>query len=595
MKKLGIKLADGSFHPIMEEEPSTAKALKITTSQDNQTTVHVDIYRGDDDSMENAEYVDTIEVSALNPHPEGEATLDLELSVDENNELHATVKDEETGQSGELKVNLIKRSDAERQEASVVLSATGEDTFENPLLSEENSADNDGEETKVIEPSPNSEEFAFDSVDTPAEDKLKKELDDTTATESVTEDTASTDFDLPDFDDDTTATEKVADDTASTDFDLPDFGDDTTTTESVAEDTASTDFDLPDFGDDTTTTESVAEDTASTDFDLPDFGDTTATESVTEDTSSTDFDLPDFGDDTTATESVTEDTSSTDFDLPDFGDTTATESVTEDTTSTDFDLPDFSADEGVVKETPVFDLPDFDDEKSDPISDDDLDFDLPDFGDDDTLTGTSADSSVNTNFNPQSSMFNDLYDDETREGNSANHDAEEDEEVSKKTRAPVIICIICAIICIIAVLMVLFVIPSKLNLFKKAPAVKEENTAVEVPAEEETLPPEPAVNELPPQEEEPEAEPVEKEDTVPAKEDEIVIATTPSAVVPEPPAPPAEKAPDIRYKVKWGDTLWDIANAYYKNPWRYHRIAKYNNISDPDHIVSGTWILIPAE
>jgi len=49
------------------------------------------------------------------------------------------------------------------------------------------------------------------------------------------------------------------------------------------------------------------------------------------------------------------------------------------------------------------------------------------------------------------------------------------------------------------------------------------------------------------------------------------------------------------YRIKWGDTLWDIADAYYKNPWRYPRIARYNNIKNPDYIISGTTIRIPAE
>ena len=73
------------------------------------------------------------------------------------------------------------------------------------------------------------------------------------------------------------------------------------------------------------------------------------------------------------------------------------------------------------------------------------------------------------------------------------------------------------------------------------------------------------------------------------------IAENPEVVVPEQPEPPAEKPQDIRYKIVWGDTLWDISEAYYKNPWRYKSLAKYNGIRNPDYIISGTWINIPAE
>ena len=52
---------------------------------------------------------------------------------------------------------------------------------------------------------------------------------------------------------------------------------------------------------------------------------------------------------------------------------------------------------------------------------------------------------------------------------------------------------------------------------------------------------------------------------------------------------------NITYKIKWGDTLWDLAKSYYNNPWKYPKIAKYNGIKNPDHIISGTTIIIPAE
>ena len=48
-----------------------------------------------------------------------------------------------------------------------------------------------------------------------------------------------------------------------------------------------------------------------------------------------------------------------------------------------------------------------------------------------------------------------------------------------------------------------------------------------------------------------------------------------------------------RYRIKWGDTLWDLAWVYYRDPWLYPRIAKANGIRNPDRILSGTWIVIP--
>ena len=90
-----------------------------------------------------------------------------------------------------------------------------------------------------------------------------------------------------------------------------------------------------------------------------------------------------------------------------------------------------------------------------------------------------------------------------------------------------------------------------------------------------------------------------------AKENEIIIAPPEVEMIPEKPIEMTldseevgedgekKEVEGIRYQIRWGDTLWDIADTYYRNPWLYPRIAKYNNITDPDFIVSGTYITIP--
>ena len=49
----------------------------------------------------------------------------------------------------------------------------------------------------------------------------------------------------------------------------------------------------------------------------------------------------------------------------------------------------------------------------------------------------------------------------------------------------------------------------------------------------------------------------------------------------------------VVYRVRYGDTLWDISAAFYRNPWLYPRIARFNNIRNPDRIISGTTIRVP--
>ncbi|GAB1483704.1 hypothetical protein MASR2M78_25200 [Treponema sp.] len=54
-------------------------------------------------------------------------------------------------------------------------------------------------------------------------------------------------------------------------------------------------------------------------------------------------------------------------------------------------------------------------------------------------------------------------------------------------------------------------------------------------------------------------------------------------------------AEGVRYKIRWGDTLWDISEAFYRNPWLYPRIARFNKIRNPDLIISGTYIRVPPK
>ena len=114
MKSIGIKLADGSFYPIMQEGSSDSITLDVTTVQDNQTTVQLDLYSSELGSMADAQYIDSLEIKDLNPHPYGEPSLKVDLHFDENNKLHAQVLDKETGKVSKKHVSLVSRSEEER-------------------------------------------------------------------------------------------------------------------------------------------------------------------------------------------------------------------------------------------------------------------------------------------------------------------------------------------------------------------------------------------------------------------------------------------------------------------------------------------------
>ncbi|MDE5613288.1 MAG: Hsp70 family protein, partial [Treponemataceae bacterium] len=249
MKTIGIKLADGTFYPILKEGEAQNHTLDVTTVKDNQTKVQIDLYRSETASMDDAEYVDTLEVTKLNPHPNGEPTLHLSLDLDENNGLTAKVLDDETGEKSETQVSLVNRTLAEREntEPDFTLAETAIGANELSAL--------EAEEAKP-EPTPfSTEDFSFDTF----EDEPPAENADSPAAEADDFNLDDITLDLPplDLDDAADETEDAATQTA-----------DEPATDSVpAEPNGDDDFslddiplDLPDFDEPEATAEYTAAD-----------------------------------------------------------------------------------------------------------------------------------------------------------------------------------------------------------------------------------------------------------------------------------------------------------------------------------------------
>jgi hypothetical protein len=198
----------------------------------------------------------------------------------------------------------------------------------------------------------------------------------------------------------------------------------------------------------------------------------------------------------------------------------------------------------------------------------------------------------------QSALFSDFDD-------SNDFHEETRYEETKKPRAgiPVIISLLCAIICVIVFLLVLFVIPSRINIrlggdeeeqaqLPKTAAVLEEQQPI--PPVDQIIFTDKPIMIVPIPSPASRQQPVQ-EPTPPAPEPPPVQQQAAEQPAP-PPQPPVqtELTPQpIRYQIKWGDTLWDIAWAYYRNPWQYTYIARYNGIKNPNKINAGAIILIP--
>lgn len=496
MKTIGIKLADGSFYPILKEGTAEKKELNLTTVKDNQTTVQVDLYRSETESMQDAEYVDTLEIKHLIKHPNGEPDIALDISIDENNELHAELHDPETGKDSSTTVSLVSRTIEQRSEPSDVTIAETED-------------------------------FA-DFSDIAADDDFDLEKNISTP---VQDDSFSADDDF-NFDPNSLNVDSIVEEPSEENqeaFDETVETDSTDAEESDSKNNAAVAAGAGLLGAAAALALKNKKDESSETSDSSNDSDETISEEISDDIFSDDT----IADETSLSENVSDEV------LSDTADT----AISDETTETQTDEASTENAENIENtET------------------------------EDSLFNDSFEQEENLSASNNAGLdFSDILDEETKEGHAS--DSIESEVINKKTKVPVTICITCAVICIIAVLLILFVIPSKFNLVKKQAEKESAKTITEqtkAPEQKETQP------------------------KYEAKENEIVIAPA-EKVVPEVPQEKPANTKNITYKIKWGDTLWDLAKSYYNNPWKYPKIAKYNGIKNPDHIISGTTIIIPAE
>lgn len=677
MKTIGIKLADGSFYPVLEDNSNQEKTLDLTTANNNQTTVMVDLYRSSLCSMEDAEYVDTLQIDNLIEHPNGEPDITFTISIDENKKLSAKIVDKETGSQSKTTITLVSRTEEQRlltddykvsdsqihsvselQETPVaskikkgggLLAAASAlalanqqkdkdettvtfDTAQNTIIidssdlekpNEENSAvlDNDFEtelSSEIIEePAKESEVIQTDFSEFPETDisdeidstinLVQEKAENTESFEGTIEDTATEDsptdnsfeesFDMENV---TTESEPKIEIPEPTVFDNS-FLEDSLEEQTFVEDTdLSFDSDFTEEPEQTDTTDftqniETTDLNESQDFDtFENFDNLTSFDNLDneniEESSNNDedfsSDIPDltFVQETTDLTSDSETETQTEI----FSDEIPTDDFSTDFSddfSEDFDLPDTTTKnhpENELVETNFSDDFNFDLDNLDDNNDDLLNSEL----ETDSFDNLNFDNEFASNDDSEQMAaaggisFTGLYDKETELGESSNF---EEEEVTHKTKKPVIICIICAIICIIATVIVLFFVP---GVFKN----KNSTDSTEIS--------ETTIEEVLPEIEEKEEIPVVEEVIPEANEDEIIIVEKAEEVVPEQPPVVVVEEPKPKittYKIKWGDTLWDIADTYYKNPWKYKFIAKYNGIKNPDHIISGTYIEIPEE
>ncbi len=138
-QQIGIKLADGSFYPVLSEGDQIRKKLVLTTVRDNQETVQIDLYRGEGEVAEETDYIGTLMIENIQPAPMKEPEVEVVLGVDEQGNLEATASDALTGETQSLSVSLqsLSQGPAGPPEFELEREGAGRDEFEESLLTGE--------------------------------------------------------------------------------------------------------------------------------------------------------------------------------------------------------------------------------------------------------------------------------------------------------------------------------------------------------------------------------------------------------------------------------------------------------------------------
>ena len=108
--KIGIKLADGTFFPILDEDALSEQSLELTTVRDDQESVQINLFKQVDGAE--PEYIGSLIVEDISTGRAGDPTINLKIKLDEEKNLSAEAVDEGSGSHQSLRVSLKNLDEA---------------------------------------------------------------------------------------------------------------------------------------------------------------------------------------------------------------------------------------------------------------------------------------------------------------------------------------------------------------------------------------------------------------------------------------------------------------------------------------------------
>lgn len=90
---IGIKIANGEFYPVVKENSGEKRRLVLTTVQDDQPKLYINLYRSCSGSMKGALYIGSLLVKNIKPKSRGEASIELIIASTTEGEIIASARD----------------------------------------------------------------------------------------------------------------------------------------------------------------------------------------------------------------------------------------------------------------------------------------------------------------------------------------------------------------------------------------------------------------------------------------------------------------------------------------------------------------------
>ncbi len=162
-EKIGIKIADGTYFPVLEENSSKRKRLILTTVNDNQSNVQIDLYKGEGEEFLNPSYVGSLTIDSIAPAEKGTPEIELKIGMNDENVLDAVAKDLASGTEESLSVSVASLPDENTYDVPEF--SLDEDDLDEDLSLSEDDFDEDFEDD-VNEDLPLDEHETVDKEDT---------------------------------------------------------------------------------------------------------------------------------------------------------------------------------------------------------------------------------------------------------------------------------------------------------------------------------------------------------------------------------------------------------------------------------------------